>query len=411
MPSDRTALDLADRWLSEGAGELVGWRRRLHAYPEVAFDEHRTSDFIFSTLQSLGFSPRRMSIGTGVICDLGPGPSYVALRADIDALPLPDHKQVPYASIRDGVCHACGHDAHTAMLLGVAASLSPDIRLPGSVRLIFQPAEERMPGGAMAAVRDGALDGVAEIFALHCDPKLDSGLVGLRAGPITAAFHQITIHLSGPGGHTARPHLTSDVVYALGKLITELPGLLSRRVDPRSALSLVWGAVSAGYAANAIPPTGLLRGTLRMLDPELWLDLESTVLELVDQIVAPTGATTNIEYDRGLPAVDNDSVLVAVQTRAAITALGPQAVTDSPQSMGGEDFAWYLQSVPGAMARLGVRTPGTEGGDLHQSNFDIDESALAVGVRLTAAILDETWNVGVRSAPNLRPDGTARPIS
>jgi amidohydrolase len=391
VPSDRSVLPLADLWLAANGDRLVQWRRELHAYPEVAFDEHRTTDFVFDALSGMGLVPHRMTLGTGVICDLGTGPEYVALRADIDALPLPDHKQVPYASTRPGICHACGHDAHTAMLLAVAGALSTAQRLPGSVRLIFQPAEERMPGGAMAAVKDGALEGVNQIFALHCDPKLDAGLVGLRSGPITAAFHQIAIHLSGPGGHTARPHLTADVVFALGKLITELPGLLSRRVDPRCALSLVWGAVAAGYASNAIPPTGVLRGTLRMLDAELWMGLESTVRELAAQVVAPTGAHLDIEYERGLPAVTNDPALVAAQTRAAMTAFGSRSVHDTAQSMGGEDFAWYLQSVPGAMARLGVRTPGTEGGDLHQSNFDIDESALPVGVRMTAAVLDEIW--------------------
>jgi amidohydrolase len=364
-------------------------------HPEVSYAEHRTTDRIMALLTEFGLSPRRMAVGTGVLCDVGAGPDFIALRADIDALPLPDHKQVDYASQNPGICHACGHDAHTAVLLGVAATLCRAGELPGSVRLIFQPAEEMMPGGAMAAVDEGALKGVSSMFALHCDPKLDVGEIGVRAGAITAAFHQIEVQLTGSGGHTARPHLTSDVVFALGKVITELPGLLSRRIDPRSALSLVWGAVSAGSAPNAIPPTGVIRGTLRMLDGELWHNLEATVRELLEQIAAPTGAKVEISYDRGVPAVTNDVGLVAVQTEAAVRALGAHSVADALQSMGGEDFAWYLQSVPGAMARLGVRTPGSEEvGDLHQSKFDIDEAALAVGVRFTAAILDELWAVG-----------------
>jgi amidohydrolase len=404
------ALEAADKWLSGHADELVAWRRDLHAHPEVGHAEFRTTTTIEALLSSFGLKPRRLKVGTGVLCDIGSAgdigsgsesgsgtgrdsgsPKVVALRADIDALPLPDHKTVPYASRTAGVCHACGHDAHTAILLGVAAALARLPELPGAVRLIFQPAEERMPGGAVAAVNEGALDNVSQIFALHCDPKLDAGLIGVRSGPITAAFDQIEVRLTGPGGHTARPHLTADLVYALGSVITELPGLLSRRVDPRSALSLVWGAVSAGSAANAIPTTGVLRGTLRMLDGAVWHDLETIVSELVRQIVAPTGAAVSIGYERGLPAVMNDGALVGVQTQAAIAALGPGAVTDTPQSMGGEDFAWYLQSVPGAMARLGVRRPDSVGGDLHQSDFDIDEDALAVGVRFTASILDVLW--------------------
>lgn len=378
-------------WLGIHHAELVGWRRELHSHPEVGYAEYRTTDLIVTALSSFGLAPKRLSIGTGVICDIGDGPDFVALRADIDALPLPDSKGVSYASQNAGVCHACGHDVHTAILLAVADCLARAERLPGSVRLIFQPAEEKLPGGAEAAVNEGALDGVGEIFALHCDPKLTVGQIGLRVGPITASCNQLEIKLTGPGGHTARPQLTVDLVYAMGKLITELPGLLSRRIDPRAAVSLVWGAVAAGSAANAIPTTGSLRGTVRMLDGKLWNQLETIVSELARQIVAPTNVDIEINYDPGVPAVINDGSLVTIQTQAALAAFGPHAVSDTLQSMGGEDFAWYLQTVPGALARLGVRAPGAATYDLHQSNFDIDEQALAIGVRFTAALLDELW--------------------
>jgi len=396
VPSSLHAQSLD--WLGGHRAELIGWRRELHSHPEVGYAEHRTTDLIVSLLSSFGLDPTRLSFGTGVICDIGTGPDFVALRADIDALPLPGYKTVSYASQNVGVCHACGHDVHTAILLAVAACLARADTLGGSVRLIFQPAEERLPGGAEAVVKEGGLKGVGEIFALHCDPKLDVGQIGLRIGPITASCNQLDIKLTGPGGHTARPQLTVDLVYALGKLITELPGLLSRRIDPRAAVSLVWGAVTAGSAANAIPTTGTLRGTVRMLDDRLWNSLESVITDLVEQIAAPTGVQVEINYDAGVPAVANDGSLVGIQTRAALAAFGPQAVSDTPQSMGGEDFAWYLQAVPGALARLGVRTPGAPVYDLHQSNFDIDEDALAVGVRFTAALLDEYWNGGVKPA-------------
>jgi amidohydrolase len=389
VPSSLHAQSLD--WLGGHQGELIGWRRQLHSHPEVGYAEHRTTDLIVSVLSGFGLDPIRLSFGTGVICDIGPGPDYVALRADIDALPLPDYKTVSYASQNAGVCHACGHDVHTAILLAVAGCLARADTLGGSVRLIFQPAEERLPGGAEAVVKEGGLKGVGEIFALHCDPKLDVGQIGLRIGPITASCNQLDIKLTGPGGHTARPQLTVDLVYALGKLITELPGLLSRRIDPRAAVSLVWGAVTAGSAANAIPTTGTLRGTVRMLDDRLWNSLESVITDLVRQIVAPTGVQVEINYDAGVPAVANDGSLVGIQTRAALAAFGPQAVSETPQSMGGEDFAWYLQTIPGALARLGVRGPGAPVYDLHQSNFDIDEDALAIGVRFTTALLDEFW--------------------
>lgn len=397
MPTARLHTAALD-WLSGHGDQVIGWRRELHMHPEVAYTEHRTTDLILSTLTSLGLQPRRLSVGTGCIVDIGvagsDGGPITALRADIDALPLPDHKQVGYASQHPGNCHACGHDAHTAILLGVAGVLAGVRDLPGGIRLIFQPAEERMPGGAEAAVNDGALEGVSQIFALHCDPKLDVGHLGLRVGPITASFNQLDLTLTGPGGHTARPHLTADLVYALGRLITDLPGLMSRRIDPRAAVSLVWGAVHAGVAPNAIPTSGTLAGTLRMLDGTYWDQLAAIVTELAEQIVAPTGVELKIDYDPGVPAVVNDGALVALQTQAAISAFGPEAVSDTPQSMGGEDFAWYLQTVPGALARLGVRTPGHPSGDLHQSDFDIDERALGVGIRFTAALLDEIYPSG-----------------
>ena len=365
--------------------DVVALRRDLHAHPELAFAEFRTTELVVATLESLGLTPHVLPGGTGATCEIGTDGPVIALRADIDALPLADEKSVPYRSTVEGACHGCGHDAHVAVLLGVAAALAAR-PLPGRVRLLFQPAEETVPGGALAAVRAGVLDHVRRIFALHCDPRLETGQVGLRAGPITAACDQLEVRLYGAGGHTARPHLTQDVVYALGRLITELPGLLSRRVDPRAALSLVWGQVDAGKAANAIPMSGRLRGTLRVFDREAWDAAGDLVRALVEQIVAPSGVRAETHYVRGVPPVVNDAASVEVQRAAVLSALGPAALVDTEQSMGGEDFAWYLETVPGALARLGVRRPGGAPFDLHQGTFDIDEDALDIGVRYTVAL-------------------------
>ncbi len=367
--------------------DVVAIRRDLHAHPELAFHEVRTTGVIVAELERLGLAPRVLPAGTGVLCDIGPGAPVLALRADIDALPLPDQKNVSYRSTNAGICHGCGHDAHTAILLGVAAELAAR-SLPAGVRLIFQPAEETVPGGAKVAIEAGALDGIEQIFALHCDPRLVTGQVGVRVGPITAACDQVNIELHGPGGHTARPHLTVDLIHAMGRLITELPGLFSRLIDPRSMVSLVWGSVEAGRAPNAIPSDGIMRGTLRVFDRNAWHEAEPLMRSLVEDIVAPSGAKAVVEYIRGVPPVNNDPMAVDLQRRAVVGALGADALSDTEQSMGGEDFAWYLEQVPGALARLGVRPADAAPFDLHQGTFDIDERALDVGVRYTVALAE-----------------------
>jgi amidohydrolase len=366
--------------------DVVAVRRDLHAYPEIAYHEARTTEVIVDHLRSWGLVPTVLAGGTGAVCEIGAGERVIASRADIDALPLSDEKAVPYRSRVEGMCHGCGHDAHTAILLGAARELALDPPAGGRLRLIFQPAEETVPGGAHQAVLDGVLDGVAQIFALHCDPRLATGTVGLRVGAITAACDHIEVTVTGAGGHTARPHLTQDVVYALGRLITDLPGVLSRRVDPRASLALVWGSVQAGRAANAIPTSGRLLGTLRVFGHDAWEAAGPLVQDLVAELVAPLGAHARVEYTRGVPSVVNDPTAVAIQRTAVRAGLGDAALVSTEQSMGGEDFAWYLESVPGALARLGVRTAGGPAFDLHQGTFDIDEDALDVGVRYTVAL-------------------------
>jgi amidohydrolase len=225
---------------------------------------------------------------------------------------------------------------------------------------------------------------------VHCDPRELAGFVGLRVGALTAAADMLRVRLSGPGGHTARPHLTADLVNALGRVVTDVPAMLNRRVDPRAGLSLVFGAVHAGVAANAIPQQGSASGTVRVLDREAWQIAPELITSLVHEVVAPTGAVAEVEYTRGVPPVVNTPDAIDVFGAAARVALGPKSVVDTPQSMGGEDFSWYLEEIPGAMARLGVGRPG-ESLDLHQGSFDIDEAAIGHGVRLLTHTVMEAF--------------------
>ena len=285
---------------------------------------------------------------------------------------------------------------HTAIVLGAGLALEQIARrdgLPGRVRLVFQPAEEVMPGGALDVIDAGLVDPAALALALHCDPTLEAGRIGLRTGPITAASDMVTVHLSGPGGHTSRPHNSVDLVYALGQLLTDLPAALTRLIDPRAAVTLVWGQVQAGTAANAIPQSATARGTVRVLDRDTWASVPEVLARVAEQIVAPYGARLEIEHQRGVPPVVNDAHAVAVLRAAADAALGHEASVDTAQSLGGEDFGWYLERVPGAMARLGVRAPGVPPYDLHQPGFDVDERCIGVGVRL----LTEAALLGLRS--------------
>jgi amidohydrolase len=373
-------------FVAEHQTRLVAFRRDLHANPELGGHEFRTTRRLFETLSSVGLSPRVLPGGTGLVCDVGDGPATVGLRADIDALPIVDGKDVPYRSTIDGVCHACGHDVHTTVVLGTGLFLAAEAaagRLRRSVRLLFQHAEEVMPGGALDMIAAGGLDGLERLYAVHCDPAIDAGRVGLRTGPVTSATDQVEVRLSGPGGHTARPHRTADVVAAIGDVVARTSAVLTRRVDPRAGVNLVWGEVHAGSASNVIPRSAVARGTLRMLDRAVWEQMPMLLDGVVRAVAAPYGVDVEIEHVRGVPPVVNDPGAVA-GLAASAGRISPDAVCGTEQSLGGEDFGWFLEKVPGALARLGVGSPGRERVDLHQPTFDVDESAIGVGVRLLA---------------------------
>ncbi|MEV0369863.1 amidohydrolase [Streptomyces sp. NPDC050636] len=382
----------------ELCAELIAFRRDLHMHPELGNQEFRTTAAIRERLEQAGLRPRVLDIGTGLVCDIGTDSGAVgpllALRADIDALPIPDTKTVAYRSTVPGRAHACGHDVHTTVVLGaglVLAELARAGLLPRPVRLIFQPAEEVLPGGATDVIECGVLDGVGRILAVHCDPRVDAGRIGLRTGAITSACDRLEVELDGPGGHTARPHLTTDMVTAAARIALDVPALLARRVDARAGLAVTWGRLESGHACNVIPQHAELSGTVRCLDLAAWREAPDLVHAAIDELATLHGAKSQINYVRGVPPVVNEPVSAQLLNDAMAARRGAHTVEDTEQSLGGEDFSWYLEHVPGAMARLGVRPPGeVSRRDLHRGDFDVDERAITVGVEMftAAALID-----------------------
>jgi amidohydrolase len=379
---------------------LVEMRRHLHAHPELSGRETATTAWIGQHLRDLGLAPHRLDAGTGLVCDIalggaGPMSPTVALRADIDALAMADEKDVGYRSQVDGVAHACGHDVHVTAVLGAArllAAEAPRSDVSGTVRLVFEPAEESVPGGAVDVIAEGWLDGVSAVFGLHCDPKVDVGLIGCRVGAITAASDMVELRLSGPGGHTARPGQTVDLVGILARLVTELPPVLDDLAGRPGGFLLVFGAVHSGDAANVIPSQGMLRGTLRTLDIELWRRAPELMEKAVATVLAGTPAVWSLNHRRGVPPAVNDPRMTAMLVDAVGEVLAPGSVVDTEQSFGGDSFAWYLERVPGSYARLGVHDPRSTRSrlDLHASTFDVDERAIAIGAHVLATVALDT---------------------
>ncbi len=370
------------------APAAVELRRAMHRRPELGRQEVESTAAVAAALQAAGVTPQLREAGTGLVAEVGSDGPVVAFRADLDALPIEEQTGLPFASEHPGVMHACGHDAHTAIGYGIAAVLAQVDDLPGRVRVVFQPAEEMIPGGAPELIAEGVLDGVSAIFAFHVDPTLVPGRVGVRTGPVTSASDRVVIRLTGPGGHTSRPHRTVDLVYAAARVATELPTLLQRTTDPRDPVILAFGRIGGGNAENVIPTEVELGGTVRLFEMELWRTMASRVERIVRDLVDPFGALAKVEYTQGSPPVVNDAGVIDTVSRGIAAELGDSALAPTQQSMGSEDYAWYLDEVPGAMARLGTAIVGRDV-DLHSSTFDIDENAIEAGILAGSAALVE----------------------
>lgn len=374
------------------APKIVADRRTIHSHPEMAYEEEQTSILVQARLRDLGIPFRAGLAKTGVVAqikgDRGDGPC-VLLRADMDALPIEERSGVAFASEVPGVMHACGHDAHTAMLLG-AAQLLLDRKsmFAGTVKLMFQPAEE---GGAGAArmIEDGVLAGpeVEAAFMLHVRPELEAGQVSYGAGPLLAGADAFTITVEGRGAHAARPHQAVDPVVVGAEIVLAVQTIVAREVDPTVPAVVTLGSFNAGNRSNVIADRAILKGTIRAFDNDLFTHLENRLTEIVTGVASALRAEARIDFEMRYPPSVCDSAMADQLGASARSLLGGDAVEVSTPQMGAEDFAFVLQKVPGAMLWLGVKKPEwPEPKPLHTATFDLDETALPIGSSTLAAV-------------------------
>lgn len=373
-----TRLDPASVTGRDVFEHMVALRRELHRHPELSWQEHETAGRLVAALDTLGLTSRRGVAGTGVIAEIpGAAGPAVALRADMDALPVREETGLEYASRTEGVMHACGHDAHMAMLVGAAELLVREQELPAPVRLVFQPAEETGLG-APAMIEAGALDGVGMIFGGHVDRAYGPGEVMLTDGTVNASTDSFRIELSGPGGHAARPQETVDLVAVAADLVGKLTTLVPRILGSREAGVVTVAQFHAGSVTNVIPTATTLAGTIRALTSEARESLCAAVKSDASSAAHGSGAGVRVMISPGTPPVVNESQVVKVAQAGISDVPGLTPVSPTEQNMGGEDFGFYLERVPGCFVRLGARPVGTSH-PAHSSRFVIDERVLAAG--------------------------------
>ncbi len=379
--------------------EMVRIRRTIHANPELAFEEYATSALVAETLERLGLDVKRGVAKTGVVASLrgsttpiprlekaGVSQKVVALRSDMDALPIQETTGLEFASKNPGKMHACGHDAHTAIGLGAAMILSElKDELAGEVRFLFQPSEEKVPGGAPYMIEEGALDGVSKIFGLHVLAQADAGTVGFCPGQMMASADEIYITIKGNAGHGARPHLTIDPIVVSAEVILALQTLVSRNLDPFAHGVITIGGIHGGFAPNIVPPEVKLMGTMRAMSPEWRRFAHERIHEIVNGICYSARAEAEIKIDLGYPVLINDERETEFAESCANELLGTDRVFRAERLMASEDFAFYLEKVPGTYYRLGIRNEAQGiSADIHNDHFTIDESAMKTGAAMQA---------------------------
>jgi amidohydrolase len=369
----------------EIADQLIAWRRDFHTHPELGFQETRTAGIVAEILEGLGYRVRTRVGRTGVVAERGEGHPIVAIRADMDALPIQEECDVSYASCIAGVMHACGHDAHTAIALGVATLLAEE-EFPGTVRFLFQPSEERGDeegiSGAPRMVEDGAMEGVDAVLALHVRASLPVGDVSLEPGPVAAGVDTFYARIIGQGGHGAYPHLLVDPIYIAGHVILALNGIVSRRLSPTAPAVVSIGSIHGGSACNVIPERVEITGTIRFMSQEVREQIYAEI-ERALEIARTMGGDYELEIEQGGMPMINDAAMVELIRQVAADLLGSEHVLEQELTMGAEDFGVFSDLAPGAMFRLGCLIEGDERKG-HNPRFDIDERCLPIGAAILA---------------------------
>ena len=372
------------------APETIDIRRHLHAHPELSFKEFETSAFVQEKLKNLGipFEIRATTGVIGIIKGKNPDKRVIALRADMDALPIKEENSIPYKSQNEGVMHACGHDAHTSILLGASKILKElQNEWEGTVKLIFQPGEERNPGGASIMIKEGVLENPVPqgIAALHVNPSMETGKLSFRSGRVMASADEIYVTIKSKGGHAAAPHLTADTILIASHLIVGLQQIISRNNNPTSPSVLSICSFQGGNTTNVIPSEVKLMGTFRAMDENWRIKAHQLIRRLTLELTAAMGAEAEIHIDVGYPTVDNDEKLTLAAKEISSNFIGCENVSETELRMGAEDFGYYTQKIPGCFFRLGVRNE-TEGivHNVHTPKFNIDEHAIETGIGIMA---------------------------
>jgi amidohydrolase len=368
--------------------EIIEWRRDFHMHPETGFGVHRTSGIVADELEKLGYRVRRGVGKTGVVADLGESSPLVAIRADMDALPIQEMNDYEYTSQVDGKMHACGHDSHTAMALA-AATIFAKVEFPGTIRFLFQPAEEvadeEGKSGAQRMVEDGAAEGIDYVIAQHIDPLSPVGTVFISAGPVSGGVDSWLGTIRGKGGHGAHPDKAIDTFYLTAHVILALNAIVSRRLDPFAPAVVSIGSINGGFTENVIPESLRITGTLRYADPEVHEQLHKEIRRAFE-VVKALGGDYDLEFEIGAPPMINNEHVSDVIREVAKDLLGKENVHTMHKTLGAEDFGFFMEHAPGAMFNLGVQKAGHEDYSLHHPKFDLDERALPIGT----AVLVET---------------------